>query len=102
MVTPVFSRFLGCLGRAKRSSKKSASPMSDSFVPEGLTMCIRLVILLLMAVPASLGETGTEATVFPLPKQIVPLSTAVTPRECDEVIAAIKKEMAKPKVSQEL
>jgi hypothetical protein len=76
--------------------------MSNSFLQEGLTKCIGLVILLLIAVPTSRGETGTEATGFPLPKQIVPLSAAVTPRQYGEVITAIEKEMTKPKVSREL
>lgn len=58
--------------------------------------------LLLLAAPVSLAQTGADATAFPVPKRIVPLSAAVTPREYREIIAAIQKEMAKPKVSEEL
>jgi hypothetical protein len=65
-------------------------------------MRTRLVILLLIAVSTSRGQTGAGTTGFPLPKQIVPISAAVTPRQYGDVIAAIEKEMAKPKVSQEL
>lgn len=93
-----FFRILAGLGRTNRSS--SGVSMRKPIVPGSLAICIPVVLLLISA-PASLAETVPEAG-FPLPKRIVPLAAAVTPREYGQIVTAIKNEMAKPQVGREL
>ena len=64
--------------------------------------CICLISLLLILLSSSLADENKKSPTFPLPQHIVPLSEPLSPREYEQVVAAIKSESRKPSIAQEL
>ena len=61
-----------------------------------------LIISILVAGSVRAQTVSAEPPVFPIPQRVVSLSETLTPHQYTAVIAAIKREVAKPTVSKEL